>query len=192
MKKIFTLKNILVFVGTFILLLAFCLSFAVKGTLEGGGARVVFNYVLYGSKRVIGDGVDMDIPEEYRYFAALPVIGYIIALIGGLVAVIFVFVVKKEKMRKNLVLGAAGFALVGAIFSMITLNPPFHAYAKLFGSTYEQAKTTLESIGVREKASALNIVMGIFSILGACAIGASQFLGGKVAKKETASDSDDD
>ena len=176
MKKFFTLRNIMILCGVFVLILGFCLSFAVKGVLEGGGGHVELPGVLYGAKYANSNGHIIGIDKKYRYFDALPVIGYILALLGAIAAVVFALVLKNEKTRKIAVIVAAALALVGAILSMITLLPATHAYAKSCGMTYEQGKQMLDSLGVVEKASALNIIMGILGILGAAAIGASQFL----------------
>ena len=177
MKKFLTLRNCMVFCGAFLLVLAFALSFAVAGKIVGnGGITLTVNGVFYNPKEVIVDGRITAIPEEYRYFAAVPVIGYILGAVGALAAVAVFFVVKNEKVKKFAVLGCGGLALVGAIMSFITLEPATHVFAKAMGFTMDQAHETLKAMGGVEKASPLAIIMSVLGTLGALAIGASQFL----------------
>ena len=176
MKKFLTLKNLLVFCGAFLLVLAFALSFAVVGKIVGDGHLVTINGVYYNPKAVIVDNSAVTIPEEYRYFAAVPVIGLILGAVGGLAAVVVALVVKNEKVQKFAVIGCGALALVGAIMSFITLEPATHVFAKAMGFTMDQAHEVLKSMGGVEKASPLAIIMSILGTLGALGIVASRFL----------------
>ena len=176
MKKFLTLRNVLVFCGAFLLVLGFALSFAVVGKLEGMGTVVTVQGVYYNAKEVVTEGHVVEIPEQYRYFATLPVVGFILGAVGGLAAVVVVLVVKNEKIRKFAVLGCAVVALVGAILSFITQEPATHVFAKANGMTYEEAKAGLAALGITEKASVLSIIMSVLGAVGAVAIGASQFV----------------
>lgn len=176
MKKFLTLKNVLVFCGAFLLVLAFALSFAVAGKIVGNSNVLTISSVFYNPKEVVADGQVIAIAEEYRYFAAVPVIGYILGAVGGLAAVVVVFVVKNEKVKKFAVLGCGALALVGAIMSFITLEPATHVFAKAMGFTMDQAHDVLKAMGGVEKASPLAIIMSILGTLGALGIVASRFL----------------
>ena len=176
MKKFLTLRNVMVFCGAFLLVLGFALSFAVVGELDGMGTAVIIKGVYWNAKEAVIEGHVTVVPEEYRYFAAVPAIGFILGAVGGVAAVVVALVIKNEKVRKFAVLGCGALALVGAIMSFITNLPATHFFAKANGMTFEEAKAGLAAMGITEKASALSIIMSILGTLGALSIAASQFV----------------
>ena len=176
MKKFFTLRNVMLLCGALLLVAAFACSFAVKGVLEGNGSHVELQGVLWGSKEAVNGGVVYPIEQKDRYIATLPIIGYILAALGAILAAVFGLALKDEKARKIAVLASAVLALVGAVLSLITMEPATRAYAKTAHQTYEKVKQFFNEYHIVEKPSILNIVMGVLGIVGSLSIAASQFV----------------
>ena len=183
MKKFFTLKNIVLFAGALLLLVAFCLSFAATFTFTNGGTTITwFNFVWGVNKSQIGSTVYFD--DKAMEPAVFPFVGLILIFVGMIAAVLVVFLVKKP-FAKYIVAGCAVVILAGAIMQFIVIASAARAYARYLCKSLnitdkEQIKLVIKQYSEHFKdeggKSAICVVMGILGILGASAIGVSQFL----------------
>ena len=183
MKGKLTLRNVLICAGAFLAILVFVFSFltALRSTSSYGDAEAL--NVIWGSTQVkdLASGKISDLPEA-RKALGLPLVGVILVLVGGLCALVMALfgekLIKDEKVRKIVLLVAAGLVVLGGVFQFFVVSAYISSNAKEAGVTVEEYKKQLEVMGVT-LSSAMSIVSGILAILGGGAICASQFVADK-------------
>ena len=188
MKKFFTLRNIILLAGAFILVLFFFLSFAGKCVAYVDGYKFSYNLIVWGSNSLTMEGhkvpvSDLGIGVDHFQPSALLLVGFILMLLAAIGAVLVALLVKKP-FAKWIIVACAGVALIGAIFQFLAKDSFARAYigtlAKGAGMTKEEIREAIaEFKGEMTKAGAkfvLNVLAGVFGIIGAGAIGVSQFL----------------
>lgn len=183
MKGKLTLRNVLICAGAFLAILVFVFSFltALRSTSSFGDAELL--NVIWGStqSKDIASGKVSDLPEAQKALG-LPLVGAIMVLVGGLCALVMALfgekLIKDEKVRKIVVLVAAGLVVLGGVFQFFVVSAYISAQAKANGVTVEQYKKLLEDGGVT-LSSTMSIVSGILAVLGGGAICASEFVKSK-------------
>ena len=189
MKKVLTLKNIVLFAGALFLLVAFFISFAAKLTAYQGGFTQSYNNIIWGCNSLTLDGVKHPLAElgmgiDKADPAALPLVGVILMILAAIGAILVALLVKKP-WAKWVVVGLAVLAITGAIFQFFAmqgfLRGMVNAMARALGVTdkeaieqeYQSALEGMKELGAKTTVSTL---MGVFGIVGGLAVGASQFL----------------
>ena len=183
MKGKLTLRNVLICAGAFLAILVFVFSFltALRSTSSFGDMESL--NVIWGSTQAkdIASGKISDLPQPQKALG-LPLVGAIMVLVGGLCALVMALfgekLIKDEKVRKIVVLVAAGLVVLGGVFQFFVVSAYISSQAKEAGVTVEQYKKQLETMGVT-LSSAMSIVSGILAVLGGGAICASEFVKSK-------------
>ena len=193
MKKLLAVRNLLVFAAVLFGLLVLIFSFMtnVKGFDGDGNLTNKFFNVVWGCKKqeayanVMGNDVTVKTEESFNALL-LPLIGAILALVGGLAACVALFLVKDAKTRKLVVLVAALLMVAGAVMIFLTKLDFFNVYSKKlydeFPQAYRDSKTLAEfrkdlkdnSDGTMK--APLAVVSGILALVGGLSAGASQFV----------------
>ncbi len=187
MKQYLTLRNLVSAIIALVAVTFFGLSFAAKSTLTmtgQGGLEIVFHGSVWGAtsytqSAATGAGsFTQEIPAEYRTVFALPLVGFISLGVGGLGAFAGSLFIKDEKVKKIVVLSAAGLVLVGGVFQFFNGQNGLYQAAKIADVSVEQIKETFTA-----KGNALCTTSGIMSCVSAVALGAFQFVPDKMLVK---------
>lgn len=185
MKKYLTLHNIILCCAAFVGVLFFGLSFAAKTSVSAEGSVLTLNGSVWGAYQSAttaqGVTVTAEIPSEYRACFPLPMIGFILLLVGTLAALCVGLLVKNEKIKKIALICSAVLVLTGGIFQFFNAENFYYAFAKPNGMTVEQAKQLFAD--VKPTTGALCIISGIFSIISACGIALVPFIKDKALTK---------
>ena len=189
MKKIFTLKNIVLFAGALLLLVAFFISFAAKLTAYQSGFTQSYNNIIWGSNSITLNGekhsfVELGIGIDKADPAALPLVGVILMILAAIGAILVALLVKKP-WAKWVVVGLGVLAITGAVFQFFAmtgfLRGMVNAMARALGITDKQAieqeyQSALQAMKEQGARTTVSTLMGVFGIVGGLAVGASQFL----------------
>ena len=169
MKKLLTLRNVLVCGGALFALVAFILAAAcgAKVTYNGWGGE---SDVLYQGA-VFGSGS--------RGAAVLPLIGAILIMVGLVCALVIALFgdrfLKDEKIRMIALLVAAGLIVLGGVFLFFIKDGLAEARAKEIG--YNTTKADVLSTWSHGTFEAAGIVIGgVLAVLGGLSICCSQFV----------------
>ena len=188
MKKLLTVRNLLLCAALLLGVLVLVFSFLTNvkcydsdGTLNSQ----LFN-VVWGSKKqeAYMGSVTVSLDETYKALV-LPLVGAVLAVVGGLVACAASFLVKNEKTRKLVILVAALLMVVGAVFAFLTTLNMFNVMAqKTYDSlpaamqehtSVKEIKEQMKEAGGSMKAP-LAIVSGILALVGGLSAAASKFV----------------
>ena len=189
MKKVLTLRNVIVWAGALLLLVAFFLSFGAKMSIIMDGVQFSYNGIVWGSNSVTMGGVTVPVSKmEIGVDKLLPsgalLVGVILMLVASIAAVVIGLLVKKP-WAKWVVLGCAAVAITGAIMQFVAKDSFAHAYVntlmKAEGITdkaaideaFKQFRYSMDQYGAKVT---LPIVSGVLGLIGALAIGGAQFL----------------
>ena len=190
MKEKLTLRNIIICSAAFIALLAFCLSFAVKAHIQIEGAHYRFFTAVWHIEKVVGveNGhiETMMLPKEYTSLFALPLVGFILALVAGIGAVVISLLVKNEKLGKILVLVCAVLMITGGVFMFFVGESGIRTFTLANGGTLAdvtEMKEVMKQLGGKYYTGVLGIILAILTLLGGAAMGVSQFLPNKKLAK---------
>ena len=188
MKKLFTLRNIVLFAGALVLLVVFCLSFAATIKVSDSGHVGVLKNIIWGCSKFVVDG-EVTTPKlivgvDKVGPATLPFVGMLLILVALLGAVVVALLVKKP-WAKWVVVGLAVLAITGAVFQFFAIDQfirvAVNALAKQYGITdkNEIAKAIAEYkhiFAIMNAKAVMSTLLGVFGIVGGLAVGASQFL----------------
>ena len=181
MKKFLTLRNVIICSAALIGLIVFFLSFAVKAQASGvqGGHQMllVFDNSIWGAKEIHAyqDGQVVTSFAGKGGIAALPLIGFILLLVGVLGGALVAFLVNKP-YAKWIILGCGALAVLGGVFQFFGGEACYSAYAAYDNITIEESKTWFQSFDAKVGPGALGIVLAILSILVGGGFVASQFV----------------
>ena len=183
MKEKLTLRNIIILCAAFVGLLVFCLSFAVKGTMDVEGAHItISNAVWHPAKVVItehGHVQFVTLRNDQIAIFALPLIGAILALVAGAGAVVVALVVKDNKIAKFALLGCALLAVVGGVFMFFVSETILRTVVMAEAGSLdylEQMREYVKQAGGTYNGGALSYILGALGILAGVAIGVAPFL----------------
>ena len=189
MKKFFTLRNIVLFAGALLILMAFFFTFGAKLTITQDGYSGSYNNIVWGCKDVTTEGARVTIYELMGVNriqpAVLPCIGAFLMLVGAIGAVVAGLLLK-NKVGLIVVIACAVVALAGGVFQFFAYTAFLRAMimtefkANNYKPTAEEIKEAFQNIkaGVDSlnPRIGMSIASGIIGILGALAACASRFL----------------
>lgn len=183
MKEKLTLRNIIIVSAAFLGLLVFCLSFAVKGTIDIEGAHItISNAVWHPAKVVIlenGHVEQYSLRGDQIAIFALPLIGAILALVAGAGAVVVALFVKDNKIAKFALLGCALLAVVGGVFMFFVGETVLRTVVMAETGSLdllEKMREIVKQSGGGYNGGALSYILGALGILAGVAIGVAPFL----------------
>ncbi len=190
MKKLFTLRNVLILAGALLAILVFVFSFLAVCKTEGDllGTHYVSRVynIIWGankSKTVAGNNTEIRKFDEAYPAAGLPLVGAILVLVGGLCALVVVLLgdklFKNEKVAKIVLLAAGGLMLVGGVFHFFINSAFADVMVKQANSEHFTKQDALDMLKDEKASYGLVIVSGILAVLGGLSIAASQFLPNK-------------
>ena len=181
MKKFLTLRNVIICSAALIGLIVFFLSFVVKaeasGVQSGHQMLLTVDNSIWGATK-INAYQDGQLAQSFAGkggIAALPLIGFILLLVGVLGGALVAFLVNKP-YAKWIVLGCGALAVLGGVFQFFGGEACYSAYAAYDGTTVEQAKAWFQTFDAKVGPGALGIVLAILSILVGGGFVASQFV----------------
>lgn len=188
MKKYLTLHNVILCCAAFVGLLFFGLSFAAKASASVQGVTYAFNGSVWGSFSLIlsSQGTDLSNTLNVHGLFPLPMIGFILLLVGTLAALCGGLLVKDEKIKKIVLLSCAVLVLTGGVFQFFNSENFYYAFQATFAEdfpTVERVKELFAESGAKVTGGALCIISGIFSIISACGIGLVPFIKDKPLAK---------
>ena len=190
MKEKLTLRNIIICSAAFIALLIFCLSFAVKAHIEIEGAHYRFFTAVWHIEKVVGvENGHIEttmLPKEYTSLFALPLVGFILALVAGIGAVVIALLIKNEKLSKILILVCAVLMIAGGVFMFFVGESAIRTFTLANGGTLAhvtEMKEVMKELGGKYYTGALGIICGVLSILAGAVMGVFQFLPDKKLAK---------
>ena len=185
MKKLFTLRNVLILVGVLFALLVFVFSFLAAFRLTANnGNWSQYQGIIWGARTVKNsDGSSHTYAADDALQAlALPLVGAILVLVGGLCALVVVLLgdklFKDEKVAKIVLLAAAGLLVLGGVFTFLTQGQFEAALAKEAGVEVQDLHDMWDLLN-QKPSCGMPIVSGILAVLGGLSIAASQFLPNK-------------
>jgi len=118
MKKVLTLRNVLIWVGALLAIAAFFVAFAVTITMDG--TETLTNVVI-GKQFVVIGSVRKELAAKNVVHSTTALIGIIFMLVGGIAAAVLGLFVK-AKWKKWAILGAALVIFAGAILSFFVVE----------------------------------------------------------------------
>ena len=188
MKKFFTLRNIVLCCGALFLLVAFILSFVASLKLSSHGMGAEVKNIVWGANKLFVEGEERPISDlagtDKVGPAVLPFIGALLMILAAVGAILVALLVKKP-WAKWVVVGLAVLAIAGGVFQFFafdqTVRAIVHSMAKEAGITdKEQIKEVIEQMkemyGEMNPQTTVNVLMGVFGIVGGLALCGSQFL----------------
>ncbi len=172
-----TLRNVLICCAALLAILVFVFSFLTSLRVTNGGNWAEYKNIIWGCGRINHDDGSAQIlaNDDKIGAAALPLVGAILVLLGGVGALVVSLVVKDEKIGKIVLFACGGLLVLGGVFCFFGENGFIEAIAKKNGITVEQARNLL-TMGGSTISCGLPIVSGILAILGGGAVVASQFV----------------
>ena len=195
MKKLLTLRNVLIAAGAFLGILVFVFSFLAVCRTEGSALGTSWvskeHGIIWGAYKsvtVSGNNTNIHKYDKANPACVLPLIGSIMIILGALCAVLVVLLgdnlsfLKDEKVRKIVLLACAGMMVVGGIFWFFINLSYANAMvrdAKANGINDYTTQDALDALKDAKASYALVIVGGILAVLGGGSIAASQFLADK-------------
>ena len=186
MKKFFTVRNILIMGATFFAALVLLFSFVASakvtvyyfnGPNDPFPSTVTFYNFVWGSSKINvaswANGIGT-YPLKESFGSVGPVaFGVVLVVLSAGLATVSALVIKNEKLKKVLILVAAGFMLLGGVLHFFVRGSFIENVARY----YEYSIEMVNSMIVPGSAHyGLPIVGGILAILGSGAVCTSAFL----------------
>ena len=187
MKEKLTLRNVVIWGAAFLGVLFFFLSFAAKSYMNIVDGGYAFSYrfcnAFWNGSRieVYTNGMYIsELPLVGKPFA-LPIIGLILLLLTSIGSVVISLVLKDEKIKKFVLIGAGVLAVVGGVFIFFggETGPRTYIYAETNGQGLNDVKhweNALRAEGFTWGLRPLGVIIGVFAILVGGAFAASPFL----------------
>lgn len=179
MKEKLTLRNLLVWGGALLAIVAFFVAFAAGISHSESGVSVNIKGLIIGTQKAVmtAGGATMESVESDPARAVGSLIGIILALLAGICAVVCSFVLKAEKAKKVIIV--CGLVMVVAAV-LVLLCKVFYVQACISKANAEGAAA--DAIKEALKPYSLNaatVIVAVMYILG----GGAMVAGELVAKK---------
>ncbi len=176
MKNLLSVRGILIAVGTLLGILVFVFSFLVSvksvNSAFGVTSTTIENGVIWGCgsvKEIIGS-TEVTKPIDPKHGAlVLPLIGAILALVGGLGACLVLLLVKDAKLSRICLIVCGALLVIGGVFYFFTINAYYSEAAKRLKTTVEDLKKLADAAGTKVS-SPLATVGGILGIVGGLSV----------------------
>ena len=186
MKKLLTLRNIILCCSFVLALAVFIMSFLAAFRYVTSGlvttTDTTYNGIVWGStgtKTIVTSGGSSVITEtkfDKPYDASvMGLIGSLLVFVGAIAAVVVALVVKDKKVRRIAMIVAGAVVAVGAIFTFFTVESFYASYAKAHNVTVEKVKESLKDANAQIHC-ALPVVMGILGLISGGGIVVSEFV----------------
>ena len=186
MKKFFTVRNILIMGATFFAALTLLFSLVASARVTAYGfhgpndnfpTTITFYNFIWGCDKYFETNVMYGIgtyPLNSAFRSVGPVaFGVVLVVLSAGLATVSTLVIKNEKLKKVLILVAAGLMLLGGILHFFVRGAFVENVARYYGYSIE----TVNSMIVPGSAHyGLPIVGGVISVLGSGAVCTSAFL----------------
>ena len=166
MKK----KNIVGLIASVLSLVVFALSFAVRAVIndhsEGHYKRVVFLNSVWGCTqlRAYEDGKLWNITEMKGGVSPFPIIGFILVLIIGIIALLAI-IFSKSNNRKWVLLTCGVLSAVSSVFQFLGGESTIVAYAKYYNESVDSVRKLLRESGAIAWPGVLGIILAVVTIL---------------------------
>ena len=177
MKK----KNIIGIVASILSVIIFALSFAVRAVIadrsEGHFKKVVFCNSVWGCTqlRAYEDGQLWNITEMKGGVSPFPIIGFILILIVGIVA-IQTIVFNKQNSRKWILLSCGIACAISSVFQFLGGESGIVAYAKYYNVSTDSVREMLRDSGAFTWAGTVGVILAVFTVLVGIALVLTAFL----------------
>lgn len=177
MKK----KNIIGLIGSALSLVVFCLSFAVRAVIsdhsEGHYKKVVFVNSVWGctEARAYEDGKLWNVSAMKGGVSPFPIIGFILILIIGIIAVQTI-IFNKQKSSKWILLSCGIISAVSCVFQALGGDSAIIAYAKYYNSSPESVREMLREANGFTSPGILGIILAVVTVLIGIALVLTAFL----------------
>ena len=176
MKNLLSVRGMLIAVGTLLGILVFVFSFLVSvksvNSALGVTTTTIENGVIWGcgSVKIITGSTEITKTIDPKHGALLlPLIGAILALVGGLGACLVLLLVKDAKLSRICLIVCGALLVVGGVFYLLTMNSYYAEEAKRLNTTVEDIKKGLKLLGTKVS-SPLATVGGILGIVGGLSV----------------------
>lgn len=177
MKK----KNIIGIVASALSLVVFALSFAVRAVitdrLDGHFKKVVFYNSVWGSTefRAYEDGKLWKITQLNGGVSPFPIIGFILILIIGIIAVQTI-IFNKQKSSKWILLSCGIMTSVSSTFQLLGGDSAIVAYAKCYNTSTSSVREMLRESEAIAWAGTLGVILAVLTIVIGVALVLTAFL----------------
>ena len=176
------IKSLLVVVAAFFGLLVFVFSFLAAFRVSAGTNWIEYRGFIWGAKTIADEAGNSKAISVGA--VALPLIGAILALVGGLCALVVSLsgkkLVKDNEVRKIVVFVAAGLMVLGGVFCFIYKGGLENALVKYYDvSDFKSVELIWKADLLSSTyitSCALPTISGILAILGGCSACASEFV----------------
>ena len=181
MKNLLSARGILIAVGTLLGILVFVFSFLVSvksvTALIGTTHTYIENGVIWGSGSWKDITVVPSLPakeltgnfDPKHGALLLPLIGAILALVGGLGACLVLLLVKDAKLSRICLIVCGALLIIGGVFYFFTINAYYSEAAKRLNTTVDNLKKLADAAGTKVS-SPLATVGGILGIVGGLSV----------------------
>lgn len=187
MKKLLTLRNVILCCAAVLILAVFIMSFFVSFNVSIAGIYYSYKHVLWGCDKVAMGGTELTISELENFSGAtlkamaLPLAGLIMMVVGVAGAVVVALLVKKP-FAKYIVMGLGLVALAGGIMQFWPIESFARSYVNSIKGVEQASQAEIdEAINFYIKvfkdgnsSAPVAVVMGILGCLSGVAVVASQ------------------
>ena len=183
LKEKLTLRNVVIFAASLIGIVFFCLTFAIKGYYQfvesGDTTRVVFNNILWdGTSTTTYFNGKIEGSSRFLKSGAFPlsIIGAVLLLVCSLGMPVVALLVKNEKIKKYVSLGAGVAVIASGIFIFFVGETIVRTVCLNYLGSLDDLSEFKKSLAATYGAGAMASVVGVFTIIVGCAFGVSPFL----------------
>ena len=183
MKEKLTLRNVVIWGAALLGVVFFCLTFAIKGYYQfvesGDTTKVIFDNILWdGTSTTTFFNGKFDGSARFTKSGAFPlsIIGAVLLLVCSLGMPVVALLVKNEKIKKYVSLGACVTLIASGIFMFFVKETIVRTICLNYLGSLDYLPEFKKSLTASYEANAMATVVGIFTILVGCAFGVSPFL----------------
>ena len=183
MKEKLTLRNVVIWGAALLGIVFFCLTFAIKGNYQfvesGDTTKVVFDNILWdGTSTTTYFNGKFDGSARFVKSGAYPlsIIGAILLLVCSLGMPVVALLVKNEKIKKYVSLGACITVIASGIFMFFVKETIVRTICLNYFGSLDYLPEFKKTLTASYEATAMATIVGIFTIVVGCAFGVSPFL----------------
>ena len=171
MKDKLTLRNVLICCAAFFAVLVFVFSFLTAFRVSSGNDWSEYRNIIWGcnGQRNSDGSAQIYAANDRLGAAALPLVGAILALVGGLGACLSLLLVKDAKVAKICLIVCGALLVVGGVLFFFTVAAYALEASKRTGVSIEDMKKAAEAAGTKTS-SPLGLVSGILGIAGGLSV----------------------
>ena len=185
MKEKLTLRNVIVWGATFLAILFFFLSFAVKTSFfmpdSTGTIEYRFDNGVWAANSFKGyvDGVyAVSMPCSGQPFA-LPIVGLILVIVAAVAMVVVSFLIKSKMVERIISIACGALVILGGVFMFFVGETAIRTLCYMSTGSLEHLELFRQiyaSSGAYWRSGALGTISGVIFILSGVSFGVSAFL----------------